>query len=125
MQCIVCERPVSKITRTTHVILTDEKGRSVRSKEPFPLCFDCYAQGDYKGLACAVIESAIDDLCDRKLSDIYQYGNYKDSAITARRMDAKGFLFGKGLEVWADLAEIPVPAIRAHVNKKLKGGAAL
>jgi hypothetical protein len=119
MSCIICNKPAQGVTRKTHVIVKDGP-KWIKSKEPLPICFDCYLLGDYKGLACAVIESAIDDLCDKKLTDLYSYGNYKESAIIARRMAAKGFLFGKGIEIWAGLAEIPVPDIRAHVTQKLK-----
>ena len=119
MNCMICKEPVPEITRKTHLILKDGD-KCIKSKEPTPICFDCYALGDYKGLACAVIESAIDDVCNIRLNDIHRYGKYRTSAIAARRMEAKGFLFGKGVELWASVAEIPVDDIRAHVKKRIE-----
>lgn len=119
MGCIICNAPVTNITHKTHLTIKNDKGEAVRSTTPFPLCFDHYATGDYKGLACAVIESAIADLCDEKLIDIAQSGGHKKNAVTARRMDAKGFLFGKGVEFWADVAEIPLHDLKAYIQKRL------
>ena len=119
MSCIICDAPVTDLTHKTYIIAKNTEGEAVRSVKPFPLCFDHYAAGDYQGLACRVIESAINDLCDEKLDDICQKGQHKQNLIGARRMEARGFLFGKGVKFWADVAGIPMPDLTTYVHKCL------
>ncbi|MCK5610696.1 hypothetical protein KAR91_52975 [Candidatus Pacearchaeota archaeon] len=117
MICIICgKKPFNETMKEGPIYDWDLDIKG----DPQPMCNECHASGDYKGLASLNINSAINDMCFPKL-DNKSIRNHE----LAAQSQARWFLFSDNLHFWADLAEMPMEEIRRKVHHNLdmlKGG---